>query len=151
MERLAAKVLKTVRVLVLAIATPLLEKNASKTAAARSLNVPVVFSMARVIVLAFAISMVRQGWRVGIVGWPEATLSIAIVLAIPILGALQRVKPAEAVTLARELLARFGRGERRHGIESVLSGEPSKHDDQREDDASRGAGSDHEIEERATR
>jgi hypothetical protein len=108
MERLAAGVLTMVRVLVLAITTPLLEKNTSKTAAARSLNVPVVFSMARVIVLAFAISMVHQGWRAGIAGWPEATLSIAIVLAMPILGALERVRPAEAVALARAVLGRVG-------------------------------------------
>jgi hypothetical protein len=110
MERLAAGVLAMVRVLVLAIATPLLEKNASKTAEARKLDVPVVFSMARVIVLAFAISMVHQGWRAGIAGWPEATLSIAIVLAMPILGVLERVKPAEAVALAKAVLGRFGGG-----------------------------------------
>jgi hypothetical protein len=114
MEWLAAGCLTTVRVLLLAIVTPLLEKNASKTAEARKLDVPVVFSMARVIVLAFAISTLHQEWRSGIAGWPEATLSIAIVLAMPILGALERVKPAEAVALAKAVLARFGMGETPH-------------------------------------
>lgn len=133
MEWLAAGLLTTVRVLILAIATPLLEKNAAKTVAARSLNVPVVFSMARVIVLAFAISMLHQGWRAGIAGWPEATLSIAIVLAMPILGALERVKPGEAVSLAKAVLARFGQGGTRAGIGELLGTEPSKLDDHRDD------------------
>jgi hypothetical protein len=139
MEWLAAGLLTTVRVLVLAIATPLLEKNASKTVAARKLDVPVVFSMARVIVLAFAISMLHQGWRAGIAGWPEATLSIAIVLAMPILGALERVKPAEAVALAKAVLARFGQGETRAGVGELLGTEPRKDDDHRDDSAVNGA------------
>ena len=58
--------------------TPLLEKNVVKTI---GLDVPVVFSMSRVIVLAFAVGMLRQLWRAGVAGWPEATLAIAIVLA----------------------------------------------------------------------
>lgn len=133
MEWLAVGCLTTVRVLLLAIATPLLEKNAEKTVAARSLSVPVVFSMARVIVLAFAISMLHQGWRAGIAGWPEATLSIAIVLAMPILGVLERVKPAEAVALAKAVLARFGHGETRRGVENVFRREPYKYDNHRDD------------------
>lgn len=134
MEWFAAGFLTTARALLLAIATPLLEKNAAKTVAARSLKVPVVFSMARVIVLAFAISMVHQDWSAGVAGWPEATLSIAIVLAMPILSALERVSPAEAVALARAMLGRFGLGDTRRGIENAIGRQPSKHDDHRNDD-----------------
>jgi hypothetical protein len=133
MEWFAAGTLTMVRALLLAILTPLLEKNAEKTVTARRLKVPVVFSMARVIVLAFAISMMHESWMSGIAGWPEATLSIAIVLAMPILSALERVKPAEVVTLARAVLARFGVGEIRGGVEHVLRREPSKNDDHRDD------------------
>lgn len=65
----------------LALLTPLLEKNVLKTA---SLDVPMVFSMSRVIVLSFAVAMLRQVWKAGIAGWPDATLAIATVLALPI-------------------------------------------------------------------
>jgi hypothetical protein len=149
MEWLAAGFLTMVRVLLLAIATPLLEKNASKTVGARRLDVPVVFSMARVIVLAFAISTLHLEWRTGIAGWPEATLSIAIVLAMPILGALERVKPAEAVALAKAVLARFGQGQVGRAVASVAGDEPSRNHDPRDDRAGHGAGSEDELEARA--
>jgi hypothetical protein len=133
-EWFAAGCLTAVRALLLAIATPLLEKNAAKTAAARSLKVPVVFSMARVIALAFAISMVHESWYAGIGGWPEAALSIAIVLTMPILSALERVTPDEAISLAKAILGRFGIGETRRGIRNLMGRQPSKYDDHRDDD-----------------
>ena len=133
-EWFAAGILTAVRALLLAIATPLLEKNAEKTAAARSLKVPVVFSMARVIALAFAISMVHESWYAGIGGWPEAALSIAIVLTMPILSALERVTPDEAISLAKAMLGRFGIGETRRGIRNLMGRQPSKYDDHRDDD-----------------
>jgi hypothetical protein len=130
---LAGSALTAIRVLVLAIATPLLEKNARKTVAAKSLKVPVVFSMARVIVLAFAISMLHQGWYAGVAGWPEATLSIAIVLAMPLLGALERVTPEQAAGLTKTIVGRFGVGETRRGIGNMMKREPLKDDDHRDD------------------
>ena len=97
------------RALCLAALTPLLEKNVSKTIA---LDIPVVFSMSRVIVLSFAVAMLRRVWHAGIAGWPDATLSIAIVLALPILGALERVSTEQMVDLTKTLVNRFGgRGE----------------------------------------
>jgi hypothetical protein len=115
----------------LAVVTPLLEKNVIKTL---SLDVPVVFSMSRVIVLAFAIGELRQMWRAGIAGWPEATLAIAIVLALPLLGALERARPGEVLELAKTLISRFGIGGAR-SMASVYApkSEPSKFDDHRED------------------
>jgi hypothetical protein len=115
----------------LAVVTPLLEKNVIKTL---SLDVPVVFSMSRVIMLAFAVGELRQMWRAGIAGWPEATLAIAIVLALPLLGALERARPAEVLELAKTLVSRFGIG----GVRPMASvyapkPEPSKFDDHRED------------------
>ena len=118
------------RTAALAVITPLLEKNVVKTL---SLDIPVVFSMSRVIVLAFAAAMLRQIWRAGVAGWPESTLAIAIVLAMPVLGAIERVKPADALELARTLLGRFGvGGVRRMG--SAYAQEPSKFDDHRQDE-----------------
>lgn len=119
------------RVIVLAALTPLLEKNVLKTFA---LDVPVVFSMSRVIVLAFAAGMLRQLWRAGIAGWPEATLAIAIVLALPLLSALERARPVDVLALARTLVSRFGTGAVR-SVGSVYreSREPSKYDDHRDD------------------
>jgi hypothetical protein len=120
-----------IRNVTLAIVTPLLEKNVLKTL---PLDLPVIFSMSRVIVLAFACAMLRQIWRAGIAGWPEASLSIAIVLALPMLGALDKVKPAEALELAKVLLSRFGAGDVRRMATLYDPGvEPSKYDDHRSD------------------
>jgi hypothetical protein len=121
----------TARKIALAIITPLLEKNVLKTI---SFDIPVVFSMSRVIVLAFAVALIRQIWRAGIAGWPDATLSIAIVLALPIVGALDRVKPHEVLDLAKSLVERFGVGGLR-GLGSAYGAEPSKFDDHRNDAA----------------
>jgi hypothetical protein len=117
--------------ILLALLTPLLEKNASKT---KALDVPLVFSMSRVIVLAFAVGVLREIWRAGVAGWPEATLAIAIVLALPVLGALDRVRPSDVLELAKTLVTRFGEG----GVRTVKSvydstREPSKFDDHRND------------------
>jgi len=93
------------RAFVLAIVTALREKNPAKTVTAPT---GIVFSMARVIVLGFAIAMVRQMWRAGIAAWPEIALAIVIVLALPILSALDRVNAGEVVALAKVLLERVG-------------------------------------------
>jgi hypothetical protein len=115
----------------LAIVTPLLEKNVLKTI---PLDIPVIFSMSRVILLAFACAMLRQICRAGIAGWPEASLSIAIVLALPVFGALDKVKPADTLELAKVLLSRFGEGGvRRSASVYASSVEPSKYDDHRSD------------------
>ena len=119
------------RTIALAALTPLLEKNVVKTV---GLDVPVVFSMSRVIVLAFAVGMLRQLWRAGIAGWPEATLAIAIVLALPTLAALERLQPSDTLALMREVVDRLGLG----AVRSVASAyasprEPSKYDDHRND------------------
>jgi hypothetical protein len=125
--------LTMLRHLVLAALSPLLEKNALKTFA---LRLPVVFSMSRLIVLAFAVAELRLLWRGAVGGWPEATLAITIVLALPILGALQRVEPAQVLDVARALLGRFGVGDvtrSPRSPRSPLSLEPSKFDDHRAD------------------
>ena len=129
--------LSALRTIAVAALTPLLEKNVTKTLA---LDVPAVFSMSRVIVLAFAIGMLRQIWRAGVGGWPDATLAIAIVLALPILGALERVAPAQVLELTKALLGRVGIGEvgapcrpDRSETPAFVSTEPSKYDDHRSD------------------
>jgi hypothetical protein len=121
--------MRPLRTIVLATLTPLLEKNVLKTI---TVDIPVVFSMSRVIVVAFAAAMLRQVWRAGIAGWPDATLAIAIVLALPMLGAIERAKPADVLELAKTLVARFGVGAGRT-IASVYSVEPSKFDDHQGD------------------
>lgn len=126
------KWVSTSRAIALAVLTPLLEKNVVKMLA---VDAPVVFSMSRIIVCAFAVGMLRQLWRAGVAGWPEATLAIAIVLALPILGALDRVKPEQVIDLARSIVGRIGVGEIRRGA-SLYTDEPRepwKHDDHRED------------------
>jgi hypothetical protein len=94
--------------------TPVLEKNVIKTVASSS---GLVVSMSRLIALAFAVVMLKEFWRSGIVGWPDATLGIATVLAIPIMSALERANPDEVLAVTRLLLAR------------ASGAEPSKFDD----------------------
>ena len=112
------------RSMLYAVVTPLLEKNVMKTMAT---DAPVVFSMGRVIVLGFAVAMLRQIWHAGVAGWPEATLSVAIVLALPVLTAIEHAKPAEMLELAKTLISRFGVGA------VGPTREPSKFDDHRSD------------------
>jgi hypothetical protein len=122
--------LRTAKQLLLALVTPLLEKNIVKTL---GLDAPFVVSMSRVIVLAFAVGELRQMWRAGIAGWPEATLAIAIVLALPLLGAIERARPADVMELAKTLVSRFGVGGVRPMASVYAAREPSKFDDHRED------------------
>jgi hypothetical protein len=112
----------------MALITPLLEKNPAK-----ALTTPAsafVFSMSRLVVVAFATAMLRQVWQRGVGGWPDATLSIAIVLALPLLGALDRVSPEQVVALGGALIGRFGIGDTRlAGWGS--NGEPNRFDNHR--------------------
>ena len=117
----------------IAVVTPLLEKNAIKTLA---VEVPLVFSMSRIVVLAFAIAMVRQLWKVGLASWPEATLAMTIVLALPMLGALERAKPEQTLEVLKSLVGRFGVGEQRRAMSLFTreSREPSRYDNHWSDD-----------------
>jgi hypothetical protein len=134
-------VARTTKPVVIASLTPLLEKNVLKT---KGLNVPFCFSMSRLIVLAFAAGVLRQIWSAGIAGWPDATLAIAIVLAIPVLGALERANSAQVLDLFKTLLERVGEGDVRRVAsvyaEGLASREPSKFDDHRDDGDGAAAG-----------
>jgi peptidoglycan/LPS O-acetylase OafA/YrhL len=121
----------TFSAIALAAVTPLLEKNPAKTMA---LDVPVVFSMSRLIVLAFAAGMLRQIWSAGIAGWPDAMLATSIVLALPVLNALDRCTPEQVLALAGSFVGRFGEGAvRSMGSVYPAPEEPSKYDDHRAD------------------
>ena|SRR5690349_16958172 len=125
----AATALGAVRAALLALVTPLLEKNPVKALAA---DTALVFSMTRLIWLAFAITCLRQIAAAGVAGWPEATLAIAIVLAPPLLSALERVEPKDVLAFGQVLLGRFGLGEARR-LTNVYAEEPSPHDDHHND------------------
>lgn len=105
----------------MAVVTPLLEKNPAKALAAA--GSAFVFSMSRLVVLAFAAAMLHQIWQTGVEGWPDATLSIAIVLALPLLGAIDRASPEQVLTLGGALMGRFGIGS--------YNGEPTRYDNHR--------------------
>ena len=125
------------RAVMLALVTPLLEKNPMKTATFSLCYVPLVLSMARVIVLLFALAMLHQVLRAGIAGWPDATLCIAIVLAMPLLNALERVSAQDTIAVAKALFRRIGTGAVRP-MGSVFPSEPSKYDDHRVDSSTGG-------------
>ena len=127
--RRRASAVDACRAALLAIVTPLLEKNPVKALAA---DTTLVFSMTRIIWLAFAIACLRQIGAAGVAGWPEATLAIAIVLAPPLLSALERVEPKDVLSFGQLLLGRFGIGEPRR-LSSIYAEEPSPHDDHHTD------------------
>jgi hypothetical protein len=128
-SRASARTLGAIRTALLALVTPLLEKNPVKALAT---DAALVFSMTRLIWLAFAIACLRQIGATGIAGWPEATLAIAIVLAPPLLSALERLEPKDVLSFGQVLLGRFGLGEARR-LTSVFAEEPSKHDNHQPD------------------
>jgi hypothetical protein len=121
------RLLDGIRRVALAAFTPLLEKNANKTCA---VDVPLVFSMSRIVVLAFATGMVRQLWKAGLTSWPEATLAMTVVLALPLLGALERSAPEKTLDVVKSLIGRFGIGEQRvaQNLFAKQSQEPSMYD-----------------------
>jgi hypothetical protein len=121
------RIIGCMRVAALAAITPLLEKNAIKNAA---VDVPVVFSMSRVVVLAFAVGMMRQLWKVGLTSWPEATLAMTVVLALPMLGALERANPEQTLDVLKTIVGRYGVGDQRTGLSLFPheAQEPSKFD-----------------------
>jgi len=112
----------------MAVITPLLEKNPAKALA--TAGSAFVFSMSRLVVLAFATAMLRQLWQTGVGGWPDATLAIAIVLALPLLGALDHASPEQVLALGGALIGRFGIGEPRLPSWSY-TGEPTRFDNHR--------------------
>ena len=120
---------RVIRAALLALVTPLLEKNPVKALAT---DTALVFSMTRLIWLAFAIACLRQISAAGVAGWPEATLAIAIVLAPPLLSALERMDPNHVLAFGQVLLGRFGLGEARR-ITSVYAEEPTPHDNHQPD------------------
>jgi hypothetical protein len=136
LNQVARRGWKYARMILLALLTPLLEKNPSKRMKFSHCYVPMVLSMARVIVLLFAAAMLYQVRRAGVAGWPEATLCIAIVLAMPMLSALERVSPADVVAATKSVFRRFGEGATRQ-ITNAYAGEPSKHDDHVDDSVDR--------------
>ena len=124
-----ARALGSLRAALLALITPLLEKNPVKTLAT---DAALVFSMTRIIWLAFAIACLRQIGTAGVAGWPEATLAISIVLAPPLLSALEHADPHDVLAFGQVLLGKFGLGEARR-FANVYAEEPSLHDDHHTD------------------
>ena len=86
----------------------------------RELSAPHVATMA------FAAAAVFRICVAGARTWPEAALDMVIVFALPLLEALERMKPEATVELAKTVVERFG-AVAAHGCE------PSKYDDHRED------------------
>jgi hypothetical protein len=109
---------KVVRGIGTTVLTPMLEKSAVKILGLES---PLVVSMSRLIAVGFAAVMLKHFWQSGINGWPDATLGIATVLALPVMNAIQRANPDEVVALTRVLIARMS------------TPQPSKFDDHRSD------------------
>lgn len=117
-----------------AVITPLLEKNPRKTVLLTANDFRMVISMSRVVVLCFAVVMLAQVRYAGVAGWPEATLCITVVLALPLLSALEKLPPDATLDTFTALLGRVGRGGVR-SIASVYGTGPSRYDDHRLDEA----------------
>ena len=66
--------------------------------------------MARLVVLGIAVALLHQISYAGVGGWPDARLSVAVVLVLHIVGALERISPTAVASVAGALLTRFGAG-----------------------------------------
>lgn len=94
---------------VLAVAiSPLAEKNPLR---ALSSVAPVVLSMSRVTVAVFTGVDAYRLARATTIGWPEVTLAIALVFALPVLSALGKVSAPEVVAFGAKMIERFGVGD----------------------------------------
>ena len=122
----------TWRAIGLAMATMFVEKNPFKRL---GLNVPVVVSSMRVTLMLFTAADLHRLWTIPVIGWPDAALAIAIVLAHPLVRALERAKPETTVDLMKALFDRFGVGDVARVAARCARGsrEPSKYDDHRHD------------------
>lgn len=114
----------------LVLGTPLAEKNPLKVVTVA--DVPVVLSMARLIIVAFAVVLIRYIALNGVVTWPVATLCIADILALPVVSRLEQLPPERAVELMQQVIGRFGVGAV-GPMPLACAGEPSKFDDHRAD------------------
>lgn len=89
------------------VLSPIAEKNPVK---ALSSLAPIVLSMSRITVLVFTIVDASRLATAEMIGWPEVTLAIALVFALPVLAALNKVSASEVVAFGGKILERFGVG-----------------------------------------
>lgn len=120
------------RTIGLAILTTILEKNPLKRL---GLHAKLVVSLARVTVLAFTVADIYRLFAGIPLGWPDAAVDVTNMLAVPLLGALDRMKPETTVELAKTLIGRFGVGDvsQTRPVFGRGDREPSKYDDHRRD------------------
>lgn len=90
------------------VISPLAEKNPVKMYASEA---HVVLSMSRIAVATFLVVDAIRLAHVTAIGWPEATLAIGIVFALPILRALDKVSPHEVLAFGAGIISRFGVGD----------------------------------------
>ncbi len=89
----------------------------------------VLIALSWAAVLGLTVVDLHRLWTPGPLGWPDATLAMANVLAFPLLGALERMKPEATVELVEALVGRIGIGD----VARLIDREPSKYDDHRND------------------
>jgi hypothetical protein len=90
------------------VLSPIAEKNPVK---ALSSIAPVVLSGSRITVGVFTAVDAYRLAHAATIGWPEVTLAIALVFALPVLAGLSKVAPAEAIAFGEKILDRFGVGD----------------------------------------
>lgn len=108
LERLVETIIGIVLAILAAVLSPVMEKNPVKLMSAVT---PFVFSMSRISVAVFtAVDAYRIAMAQSI-GWPEATLALGCMFAIPLLRALDKVSAQEALAFGTEIVKRFGVGD----------------------------------------
>jgi hypothetical protein len=96
---------RTLLTVLAVLLSPFAEKNPVR---ALSSIAPIVLSMSRITVAVFT---AVNAYRLAIapaIGWPEATLAIALVFALPVLAALSKLSPGEVVAFGTKIVERFG-------------------------------------------
>lgn len=100
--------MKALRTIAIVLVSAFLEKNPLKVAAVAA---PVALSAKRLVAIGLAVvwSIVALSW--GIDGWPMAVVGVALVFALPVMAALDRLPPDASVQLAEKIIDRLGGGD----------------------------------------
>ncbi|MDP1859697.1 MAG: hypothetical protein Q8K82_13560 [Gemmatimonadaceae bacterium] len=91
------------------LVSPISEKNATKVLASFA---PIMLSGSRVTVAVFAYVMAKRLLETKTaMGWPESTIVLGLIFALPILAALEKVSPQDVVAFGEKIVGRFGLGD----------------------------------------
>lgn len=91
------------------IVSPISEKNPVKVLSSFA---PIMLSGSRITVAVFTYVIARRLLETKVaIGWPESTMVLGLIFALPLLAALEKMSPADVVAFGTKIVERFGIGD----------------------------------------